>query len=93
MTKKTARKWRRRTHVWKIAKLCKAIIKTLDDWYDRLHYMLLVDGVHCHITEPRPFSTEWLSHKCGGKPAVNYELGVLLHKSQLTWIYGPTCPG
>ena len=52
-----------------------------------------VDGTHCPIEEPSPFSTEWSSHKRGGKPAVNYELGILLHKPKLAWVYGPTRPG
>ena len=32
-------------------------------------------------------------YKFGGKPAVNYELGILLDKPQLAWCYGPTRPG
>ena len=44
-------------------------------------------------TEPRPFSTDHSSHKYGGKPAVNYELGIALHADKLIWLYGPTMPG
>ena len=66
---------------------------TLEANDDGLLYMLSVDGTHCRIEEPRPFSTEWSSHKYGGKPAVNYELGILLHKAKLVWCYGPTKPG
>ena len=54
---------------------------------------MTVDGTHCPIQEPKPFSTEWSSHKRGGKPAVNYELGILIHKPRLAWVYGPTRPG
>jgi len=55
--------------------------------------MMSIDGTHCPIEEPRPFSTEWSSHKHGGNAGVNYELGVLLHKPRLAWCYGPTRPG
>ena len=68
-------------------------IGTLEDNDDGLIFMLSVDGTHCKIQEPRPFSTEHSSHKFGGKPGVNYELGILLHKPQLAWCYGPTRPG
>ena len=54
---------------------------------------MTVDGTHCPIWEPKPFSTQWSSHKYGGKPAVNYELGIRVHKPQLAWVYGPTRPG
>jgi len=66
---------------------------TLQDNDDGLVFMLSVDGTHCPIEEPRPFSTEWSSHKFGGKPAVNYELGILIHKPKLVWVNGPTRPG
>lgn len=55
--------------------------------------MISVDGTHCRVEEPRPFSTEWSSHKYGGKPAVNYELGILNHKPKLVWCKGSTKPG
>lgn len=68
-------------------------IGTLEEADDGLNFFMSVDGTHCPIQEPSPFSTEWSSHKRGGKPAVNYELGILLHKPRLAWCYGPTRPG
>ena len=55
--------------------------------------MLSVDGVHCRIREPRPFSSLWSSHKFGGKSAVNYEIGLQIHKPKLAWVEGYTQPG
>lgn len=55
--------------------------------------MLTVDGTHCPQEEPRPFSTKWSSHKLGGSAGLNYEIGLLLHKPQVAWVYGPTPPG
>ena len=52
-----------------------------------------IDGVHCAIEEPRPFSTKNSSHKLGGSAGVNYELGIKIHRPQLVWVYGPTAPG
>lgn len=55
--------------------------------------MMTVDGTHAPIGEPRPFSTEWSSHKFGGSAAVNYEIGLSIHRSQLVWVFGPIRPG
>ena len=69
------------------------MLGSLSDHDDGLTFMMTVDGVHCPIEEPRPFSTENSSHKFGGKPGVNYELGLLMHKPKLIWCHGPTKPG
>lgn len=66
---------------------------TLESNDDGLIFYGTIDGVHCPIQEPRPFSKEWSSHKYGGGPAVNYELVVCMHKPQLAWCYGPIKPG
>ena len=66
---------------------------TLDENDAGLIWMLSVDGTHCAITEPRPFSSEWSSHKLGGKSGVNYEIGLLIHKPKLVWVEGYTKPG
>jgi len=58
-----------------------------------LIFSLSVDGTHCPIEEPRPFSTKWSSFKLGGKPGVNYEIGLSIMESKLVWVYGPTPPG
>jgi hypothetical protein len=66
---------------------------TLDENDAGVVWMLSVDGTHCPITEPRPFSSEWSSHKLGGKAGVNYEIGLLIDKPKLVWVEGPTKPG
>ena len=52
-----------------------------------------VDGTHFPIEEPQPYSTKWSSHKLGGKPGLNYEIGLSIFDSKLLWIHGPTPPG
>ena len=59
---------------------------------DMIHFMS-VDGTHCPIEEPRPFSTIWSSHKLGGDAGVNYEFGLSISRPKLLWLYGPTQPG
>lgn len=54
--------------------------------------MITVDGTHCNIEEPSPWSPIWFSHKSNAA-AVNYELGILIHKPQIVWVRGPTPPG
>jgi hypothetical protein len=66
---------------------------TLDENDRGLIWMLSVDGTHAPITEPRPLSSEWSSHKLGGKAGVNYEIGLLIDKPKLVWVEGPTKPG
>ena len=92
MSEKTSRKWVR-YFVERIGSLLPSIMGTLDDNDVGLNYMLTVDGTHCPIEEPRPFTTEWSSHKRGGKPAINYELGISIHRPKLVWCYGGTRPG
>jgi hypothetical protein len=48
---------------------------------------MTVDGTHCPINEPRPFSTKWSSHKLGKSAGIDYELGLRIHESKLAWIY------
>ena len=48
-----------------------------------------VDGTHCPIEEPRPFSKKWSSHKLGGKPGVNYEISLNINQSKVLWVSGP----
>jgi hypothetical protein len=66
---------------------------SLHDVDDGFIFMMTVDGTHCPINEQRPFSTEWSSFKLGGKPGVNYEVGLHIHKPKILWIYGPTKAG
>lgn len=66
---------------------------SLQDHDDGLIFMLTIDGTHTPIEEPRPFSTDWSSHKFGGSAGVNYEIGLLIHRAQLVWVHGPIAPG
>lgn len=66
---------------------------SIEEHDDGFIYFGSIDGVHCPIEEPRPFSKEHSSHKLGGSAGVNYELVVCLHKSMLAWVYGPIKPG
>ena len=50
---------------------------------------MTVDGTHCPINEPKPFSSKWSSHKFGGAAALNYEIGLRINRSQCVWINGP----
>jgi hypothetical protein len=59
---------------------------------DDLVFFLSIDGTHCPIQEPRPFSTKWSSFKLGGKTGVNFEIGLSIKQSKVIWIYGPTAP-
>lgn len=54
---------------------------------------MTIDGIHYQITEPRPFSTDYSSHKFGGKACLDYEFGIYTHKPQLAWINGPIPSG
>ncbi len=72
-------------------------IQLASSWDEAVHndlvFFLSVDGTHCPIEEPRPFSTKWSSFKLGGKPGVNYEIGLSIKESKLVWVNGPTAPG
>lgn len=60
-----------------------------------LIFLFTIDGTHCPIEEPSPWSSAWSSFKFGGKAGVNYELGILIHskKNPLLWINGPVPAG
>lgn len=60
---------------------------------DGMVFFMSVDGTHCPIEEPRPWSAIWSSHKFGGHAAVNYEVGLAISRPKLVWLYGPTPPG
>ena len=66
-------------------------IKIDPNWEDDDGMVLCVtvDGIHYMITEPRPFSTTYSSHKLGGSAGLVYEYGVATHKNKLVWLNGP----
>lgn len=48
-----------------------------------------VDGIHYKIDEPRPFSTQYSSHKEGGNACLDYEIGFYTFKNKIAWLNGP----
>jgi len=91
-SKKTVRD-HHRLWVVRIRFLLATKLGKFSDIDNELIFTFSIDGTHCPMSEPRPFSTEWSSHKCGKKPAVNYELAIRLDVPQLMWVHGPTRPG
>ena len=68
----------------------------MPDWseaHNGVIFFFTVDGTHCPIEEPKPFSTKWSSHKFGGSAGLNYEIGLQIDEPQLLWLFGPTPPG
>lgn len=47
-----------------------------------------LDGIHYRITEPRPFSTRYKSHKSNG-PGLSYEYCINTHDNRICWLRGP----
>ena len=68
-------------------------MSTISDVDIGVTFLYTVDGTHCPIWEPRPFSTIWSSHKLGGRAGVNYEIAVCIYKPSLMWIHGPVPAG
>eukprot|EP00957_Ditylum_brightwellii_P110243 8408509-Ditylum_brightwellii.AAC.1 len=56
-------------------------------------FVLSVDGTHCPIEDPSPWSSQWASHKLGMTAGVSYEIGLAINKSKLVWVRGPTPAG
>ena len=52
-------------------------------------FILSIDGTHCPIEEPRPWSRKWSSHKLGKKAGVAYEVALRIQKDELAWVHGP----
>jgi hypothetical protein len=91
-SEKTVGKWSRMI-VLKLAALSKYKVKSFAEADIGLRFFFTVDGTHCPITEPRPFSTIWSSHKFGGAPGLNYEIGLCIDRPLVIWIHGPIPPG
>ena len=78
----------------KIYLLLDEILPPLEEIKDeRTTFVISIDGTHCPINEPKPWSPKWSSHKLGGKAAVNYEVGLRINKPELAWVYGPVPAG
>ena len=68
----------------------------MSDWSsddDGMIFFFSVDGTHCKIDEPSPFSPQWSSYKLGGHSGVNYEIGLRISKPHLCWVHGPEPAG
>ena len=89
---KTVRKWVHH-YLLRVARLLPSLVPNWSDAHNGVIFFFTVDGTHCPIEEPKPFSTMWSSHKLGGKPGLNYEIGLRIDKAELLWLFGPTPPG
>ena len=63
-SKNTIEKWVK-VYVGKIKELLQVKMGTLEENDEGYIYFLSIDGTHCPINEPRPFSTDWSSYKYG----------------------------
>ena len=64
-------------------------ITPIDSIDSDLIFLVTMDGVHCPIQEPSPWSKVWSSHKLGGDAAVSYEIALRIDKPQLLSVNGP----
>ena len=64
-------------------------ITPIDSIDSDLVFLLTMDGVHCPIQEPSPWSKVWSSHKLGGDVAVSYEIALRIDIPQLLSVNGP----
>ena len=64
-------------------------ITPIDSIDSDLIFLLTMDGVHCPIQEPSPWSKVWSSHKLGGDAAVSYKISLRIDKPQLLSVNGP----
>lgn len=60
-------------------------------WLDHGGFQLgrSVDGIHYPITEPRPFSKRFSSHKLGGNAGLMYEYVLDTWRDRIVWLNGP----
>ena len=56
---------------------------------DELSFILSIDGTHCPIEEPKPWSEKWSSHKLGKSAGLAYEVGLQIESPDLAWVNGP----
>jgi hypothetical protein len=89
---KTVRKWVK-YFLSRLRLLLGTVIPKWSDVYKGLRIFFTVDGTHCLIEEPKPWSSMWSSHKFGGSAGVNYELGLAIDTQTLLWVYGPVPAG
>lgn len=81
---------------WKYVKAIQALKEKKIKWiFDEMpgevdeFFFLSVDGVHCHIFEPRFMpSSSWYSHKFN-KAGLSYEIAVSIYHDKICWVNGP----
>ena len=77
----------------KIHLLLDTMLTPIEDTEDEAIFILSLDGTHCPIEEPRPWSSKWSSHKLGNKAGLAYEVGLRISSPELVWVHGPFPPG
>ena len=75
MSAKTVRKYYNEC-TEKIHLLLLEVLPAIEELDDPAIFILLIDGAHCPIEEPRPWSEKWSSHKLGKKAGVVYEIAL-----------------
>lgn len=83
----TVEKWIR-IYTSHLSKALDLLMPSWEDTDDGFTYFLSVDGTHCPINEPRPFSEVWSSFKFGGSAGLNYEFGLQINRDKLIWLCG-----
>ena len=75
--------------VEKIHFLLEELLTPIKAIEDKVIFILSLDGTHCPIEEPRPFSEIWSSHKLGKAAGLAYEVGIRISAPELVWVHGP----
>lgn len=75
--------------VEKIHFLLEELLTPIEAIEDKAIFILSLDGTHCPIEEPRPFSEIWSSHKLGKAAGLAYEVGIRINAPELVWVHGP----
>lgn len=88
MSAKTVRKYYNEC-TEKIHLLLPEVLPVIEELDDPAIFILSIDGTHCPIEEPRPWSEKWSSHKLGKKAGVVYEIALRIQSDDLAWVHGP----
>lgn len=88
----TGEKWTRQ-HIEHLSQTLDLLIPSWEEADDSFKCFMSVDGTHCPICEPRPFSERWSGFKLGGSAGVNCEFGLQINQDKLLWVQGPVPAG
>ena len=75
MTEKTVQKYYLKI-VETIHLLLDEVLPAIENINNKAIFTLSLDGTHCPIEEPKPFSAIWSSHKFGKDAGLAYEVGL-----------------